>query len=192
MNPQQSDPDIRPNQDRQANGNPRRRRARGWIINLLIIMAIYIGLQWYKARPLATGDAPSLRADLTTAEAFNLADWRDGPVLVHFWATWCPVCKLEEASIDALSDDFNVITVAMQSGGPADINAYLHERNLDFATIADPYGEIATAWGVRAVPASFVLDAEGQIQFGTVGYSTGIGLRGRLWAAEQVKPRNGG
>jgi hypothetical protein len=94
---------------------------------------------------------------------------------------------MEEGSIDALSDEFNVVTVAMQSGNAGDINGYLREQGLDFPAIADPYGEIATRWGVRGVPASFVLDGDGRIRFASVGYTTGVGLRGRLWAAGQLE-----
>jgi len=169
----------------QDDPSPRRRgRARSWAVNLLIITAIFIGVQWWKSRPLASGEAPPLHGTLTTAGSFDLADWRGKPVLVHFWATWCPICKMEEGGIDALSDDFNVITVALQSGSPGDINAYLRRQGLGFPVIADPYGELASAWGVNGVPASFVVDGEGRIRFATVGYTTGIGLRGRLWAAE--------
>ena len=163
------------------------RRLRGLALNLLIILAVFFGVQWYKARPLASGDAPALRALTSTGQPFDLAQWRGKPALVHFWAVWCPICKLEEDNIDALSADYNVITVAMQSGGTQDINSYLREQGLSFDAIADPYGEIASAWGVRGVPASFVLDGDGRIRFAGVGYSTGIGLRGKLWAAEQLE-----
>jgi len=47
----------------------------------------------------------------------------------------------------------------------------------------DPDGVIATRWGVRAVPASFIVDGAGQIRFVEIGYTTGIGLRLRLWLA---------
>ena len=43
--------------------------------------------------------------------------------------------------------------------------------------------EILPQWGVRAVPASFVVDGTGQIRYVEVGYTTGIGLRLRLWLA---------
>jgi peroxiredoxin len=100
---------------------------------------------------------------------------------------WCPICKLEEGNIEALSSDYQVITVAMQSGNDMEINSYLQEQGLSFDTIADPYGEIATQWGVRGVPASFVLDSNGNIRFASVGYSTGVGLRGKLWAAGHLE-----
>lgn len=164
----------------------RNNKARGWLLNLLIIILIFLAIQWFKARPLASGDAPELSARLTNAEPFQLAHWRGQPVLVHFWAIWCPICKLEQHTIDALSQDYAVITVAMQSGGDTEINGYLRENALSFATIADPYGEIASEWGVRGVPANFILDSSGEIRFAGVGYSTGVGLRGRLWAASRL------
>lgn len=161
----------------------KRNRARGLLINLTVILVIYAGVQWYKARPLASGDAPALAGELLSRTPFDLDAWRGRPVLVHFWASWCPICKLGEGDIAALARDYAVVTVAMQSGGPREVRAYLAEQGLNVPTLNDPYGLIATAWGVHGVPASFVVDADGRIRFATVGYTTGVGLRGRLWAA---------
>lgn len=162
---------------------PRRRRLRGLLINVAIVLVIFFGVQWFKSRPLASGTAPPLAGRTVSGETVDLGALRGAPVLVHFWATWCPTCKLEEGSIDAIAGDYQVVTVAMQSGSERDIASYLRERDLGFDAVADPYGEIATTWGVRGVPASFVVDADGEIRFGAVGYTPGIGLRGHLWAA---------
>ncbi len=170
--------------DTTATGDkPRRRWLRGLLINIAIVLVIFFGVQWFKSRPLASGAAPPLEGRTVSGETVDLGALRGAPVLVHFWATWCPTCKLEEGSIDALARDYPVVTVAMQSGDERDIAGYLRERDLGFDAIADPYGEIANAWGVRGVPASFVVAADGQIRFRAVGYTPGIGLRGHLWAA---------
>ncbi len=163
---------------------PRERRHwRGLLVNLAMVLIIFFGVQWYKSRPLASGSAPPLAATTVRGERMDLAGLRGAPVLVHFWATWCPSCKLEEGSIDALSRDYQVITVAMQSGGEREVADYLTGKGLGFDAIADPYGEIATRWGVRGVPASFVIDATGDILSRNLGYTPGMALRGRLWAA---------
>jgi thioredoxin-related protein len=47
--------------------------------------------------------------------------------------------------------------------------------------INDPDGALAAAWGVRGVPTFFVVDSQGMIRFREVGYTTGLGLRWRLW-----------
>jgi thiol-disulfide isomerase/thioredoxin len=168
-----------------AGDKPRPRRLRGLLINIAIVLVIFLGVQWFKSRPLASGTAPALTGQAVSGEMVDLGALRGAPVLVHFWATWCPTCKLEEGSIDAIARDYQVVTVAMQSGSERDIADYLRERSLGFDAVADPYGEIATAWGVRGVPASFVVGADGEIRFGAVGYTPGIGLRAHLWAAGQ-------
>jgi len=150
----------------------------------VIVIAVLIAVHWYQSRSLVDGPAPALAARVAgSGEWIDLATPASGPRLVHFWATWCPICKLEEPSIAALSRDFEVITVAMQSGTASEIAAYLDEHRLDLRTVPDPSGRIAEQWGVRAVPASFVIDTQGQIRHRAVGYTTGIGLRIRLWLA---------
>lgn len=149
-----------------------------------MLVTILAAVHWYQARPLADGSAPPLAGPaIAGGDWIDLAAPVDGPRLVHFWATWCPICKLEEGSIAALSRNHDVVTVAMQSGSGDEIERYLDERGLDLRTIADPHGEIAARWGVKAVPASFIIDRDGRIRHRLAGYTTGIGLRIRLWLA---------
>ena len=106
-------------------------------------------------------------------------------MLVHFWATWCPICSAEQDSITAIAQDRpNTITVAMQSGSDAKVATHLTEQGLQFRVLNDPDGLIASAWGVHAVPASFIIGSDGQIRFVEVGYTTALGLRLRLWLAD--------
>ncbi|NCC93464.1 MAG: protein disulfide oxidoreductase, partial [Opitutae bacterium] len=122
-------------------------------------------------------------------QPFNLAALQGESVLVHFWADWCPLCKLMDGAISALAQDHVVVTVAMQSGEPAELRDLMRESGRDYRVIADPRGEIAARWGVPAVPATFVLDSAGRIRASTVGASTETGLRLRLWHAGQLDPR---
>jgi thiol-disulfide isomerase/thioredoxin len=156
--------------------------------NLLLILAAFAVIHWWRTEPLASGDAPPLKGRLVAGDkVFDLAQLRGRPSLVHFWASWCPVCKLGDEAIDSIARDFPVITVAMQSGDPSDILAHLRKEGLSFPVIPDPYGELASAWGVQGVPATFVLDGNGEIRFATMGYTTEVGLRGRLWAATALE-----
>lgn len=154
-------------------------------IQLLLIVAVFMIVSAWRASPLAEGTAPPLSGKLARGGTADLAQMRGEPVLVHFWATWCPVCRMGDQDIDAIADDHRVISVAMQSGGPREIAAHMNKEGLGFRAIVDEYGEFASLWGVQGVPASFVVDAEGQIRYATMGYTTETGLRGRLWAAER-------
>lgn len=167
---------------------PAPRRWRGWAINLLILVLIFGGVQWWRARPLASGESPPLAGATQDGDPLDLRALRGVPVLVHFWATWCPVCQLGLGAIDAIADDRLVVTVAMQSGSPAEIRKFMTGQGLRFPVLADEHGALASRWGVPAVPATFVLDGAGRIVYSTLGPSTEMGLRARLWAAGLGQP----
>lgn len=158
-----------------------------WVGHLALILAIFAVLHWWRSQPLASGDAPPLSGKLVGSGQFDLDTLKDKPVLVHFWATWCGVCKLGDDAVHAIAKEFDVITVATQSGGETEIADHLREEGFSFSVIADPNGEIASRWGVPGVPTSFVLDGTGKIRYSTVGPTSEIGLRGRLWAAGKLE-----
>lgn len=153
-----------------------------WIV---LAAAIYFGARYYQQRSLIEGPAPALRATQLDGGTFDLAAARGQPVLVYFWATWCPVCRLEQGSIESLAGAYRVIAVAMQSGSQAAVAGYVREHGLRVPVINDPDGAIASAWGVRATPTSFIIDRDGRIGFRETGYTTETGLRLRLWLAGQ-------
>lgn len=167
--------------------DPRRaKRLRGWLINIALILLIVGTVQWWKTRPLVTGEAPVIAGMSLDGKDLRLEDLRGQPVLVHFWASWCPVCTLMDGAIDAIARDHPVVTVAMQSGGPEELRGVMRKAGQEFPVIADPTGEIASEWGVVGVPSTFVIDAAGQIHHATVGVSTEPGLRLRLWLAART------
>jgi thiol-disulfide isomerase/thioredoxin len=167
------------------------RRYRSWLVNILLVAAVFMGVQWWKARPLARGPAPALAGTLLDGRSFALEGSRTPddarPMLIHFWATWCPACRLGQRAIDAVAADHRVITVAMQSGDPMEVRAYMAVQGIAFPVLADPDGALAGLWGVSGLPSSFVVDRTGRIRFATVGLTTEAGLRIRLWLADQLE-----
>jgi len=161
-----------------------RRRVLRYAVELVVVLVIILGVRAWQQQGVVSGPAPALAGVLLDGKKqFSLAALNGQPVLVHFWATWCPVCRAEQGSIEALAKEYPTITVAMQSGDAGAVAAHLNKEALSFPVINDPDGTIAAQWGVRAVPASFVVDGAGRIRFVEVGYTTGIGLRLRLWWA---------
>jgi len=163
------------------------RRSRIWLrrgIELVVVIAIFAAVHAWQQRDVASGVAPPLAGLLIDGKPFSLSSPRAQPVLIHFWAIWCPICRAEQGSIESLARDYpGVITVAMQSGSRDKVVQFMHDESLSFPVVNDVDGRIAAAWGVRAVPASFIVDADGRIRFVEIGYTTGIGLRLRLWWA---------
>ena len=153
-------------------------------IEILVILLIYFAIKAYMQRDLIQGTAPPIQSTLLSGQAINLQSYQGKPLLLHFWATWCRVCKLEEDSIDAISKDHPVVTVAMSSGSNKEVETYLKDNNLTFPVINDNNGELAQRFGVTGVPTSFFINPGGEIAYTEVGYTTGWGLRFRLWLAE--------
>ena len=169
----------------------RYKRLTDWVINVILVLAVVFAVQWWQTRTFATGAAPPLAGETLNGQVIDLKDLRGQPVLVHFWATWCPICKLGNGGINAIARDHRVLAVAMQSGDATEVSQFMAEHGLRFTVLLDPDGALARRWGVAGVPATFVLDAAGRITYATMGASTQIGLRARLWAAgtvHQTKP----
>jgi len=119
-------------------------------------------------------------------ESLQLPDNLEGkPLLVYFFAEWCPVCKFQNPVISAIQRDYPVIAISMQSGNAANVQRYLSEQDLDFRVVNDEDGRISRQLGVNGVPATFILNQQGRIKYSTRGYTTGPGLRSRLWLSSQ-------
>ena len=155
-----------------------------WLRDILLILLLFAGLQWWQARDLRQGPAPALSGTDIRGQTQSLAQYRGQPVLVHFWATWCPICRMEEGAIDGLAEDYPVITVATTSGSPAELAGYMQQQGLGFPVVVDESGDLARQWGVVGVPTTYIVDAKGDIAWAGQGYSTGPGLRIRLMLAD--------
>jgi len=149
----------------------------------MVIIAIFI-IRVYQQQDLTIGLVPSFSSQTLSGEVMNSNPMPDKGSLIHFWATWCPVCNLENDNIQAISEDYKVLNIAIQSGSDLEIYAYAEENNMKPDNIInDQSGSIAKLFGVRGTPSSFFVNTKGQIQFTEVGYVTTLGYRFRLWWA---------
>ncbi|HBE91825.1 MAG TPA: protein disulfide oxidoreductase [Gammaproteobacteria bacterium] len=164
--------------------NKRKRTLLRNVTQILVVVAVFVGIRAYLLQgSLTRGPAPSFAAPLLDGGQFSLSDTRGEPLLIHFWATWCKICALNDGAIDGLAEDMQVITVAMESGGAKDIRKEMDERGLKFPVIVDGLGKLANKYHVKGVPTNYIIDADGNIRYVEVGYTTGIGLRIRMWLA---------
>ncbi|MCK5853845.1 MAG: redoxin domain-containing protein [Sulfurovaceae bacterium] len=105
---------------------------------------------------------------------------KDAPTVVHFWATWCPTCKLEAPNLEALRSSCNVVSIAVNSGSNELLQSFMKERDLGYRVINDNDAILAKKFGVEVYPTTFIYDSNGTLKFSEVGYSTTMGLKARI------------
>ena len=154
-----------------------------WLIELTLIFIVLLSIKFWMQRDVVSGTAPNISHVMLDGRYFDLYKHKERPILVHFWATWCPVCKLEQSNIENVSKDSPVITIAMQSGKDNELGQFMKDEGLSFNTINDESGVLSRLYNIRGVPVSFIINKNNKIEFTEVGYTTELGLRIRLWWA---------
>jgi len=155
------------------------------VLNILVILLVYMGVRAWFQRNLVSGVAPIIQTADLGGQAVQWPAYEDRPVLLHFWGTWCSVCAAERPVINAVDEQWDVISVAMQSGDADTLTAFLQQHQINWRTVNDVEGSLSRQYGVNVVPTSFILK-NGRIVFAQRGYITGLGLRLRLLAAKYM------
>lgn len=156
-----------------------------WLLELLVFLLVFLIVRSWMQRDVISGPVPAVTGVSLAAEKIDISQPHDQPLLLHIWASWCPVCRFEQDSIQSISKDHRVVTIAMQSGTDDEVRQFLRDNNLSFSVINDPDGQLSSQFGIRGVPASFVINRKGEIAYSEVGYTSEWGLRFRLWLAGQ-------
>ncbi|MBE9527249.1 MAG: protein disulfide oxidoreductase [Proteobacteria bacterium] len=149
---------------------------------LFLILLLYL-LNLYQTRNIADV-APDLNAQTILGETVELSEMLKGsPVLIYFWGSWCPLCSITSPIVTELSKEYQVLTIALSSGDELQVLSYLQENKYHFPVINDPDGIISKKWNVFATPSILIINREGEISSVTVGISSALGLKFRLWLA---------
>jgi thiol-disulfide isomerase/thioredoxin len=119
--------------------------------------------------------APALDLADLDGKRHDLAALRGKPVVVNFWATWCPPCRREMPSLERLRQQLagrGLEVLAVDVGEDID-TVFAFTGQLEpapaFPILLDRDSAAMQAWKVRGLPTTFVVDAQGRIVYRAVG-----------------------
>ena len=113
-------------------------------------------------------------------KSVDIAKYKGELLVVHFWATWCPTCRLEANNIESVSKEYNLLSIAVSSGSDEKLISYMKKESLTYKVINDNEGLLAKRFNIEAYPTTLIYNREGKLIFTEVGYSTTLGLKARL------------
>ena len=158
-------------------------------IILLVGLVVYGGYDLLQKTSLETGQtkrtdvanletgtqkgqlAPDFVLTDLNGKQVSLADYAGKKVLVNFWATWCPPCRIEMPHMQKFYDDYKEKDVVILGVNltPTEknmdvVNDFVQEQQLSFPIMLDQEGEVTQAYKVVAYPTTYILDADGVIR----------------------------
>jgi peroxiredoxin len=128
-------------------------------------------------RPPRPKQASDFTVALLGGETMKLKAQRGKPVLINFWATWCAPCREEMPAMERLylkhrERGFVLLAVSVDSDASL-VKPFLEKLKLTFPVTLDAKMDLANSYGVRALPASFLIDRN--------GYLAALALGPRAW-----------
>ena len=94
-------------------------------------------------------------------------------VLLNFWATWCPPCRAEMPSIEALSakmkgKKFEIIAINVGDSA-AEVKDFLKQNKYTYPVYLDTQNKLLATYASQGIPTTYVLDKQGRFIAGVVG-----------------------
>ena len=156
--------------------------------SVLIVLVLLAGAAWIwinrlpaETAALAGGlppapavghPAPDFAVTDAAGKTFRLSELRGKPVVLNFWATWCPPCRAEMPELQAASERLagEVAVVGVDQGETAEqVAAFARELGLTFQMPVDGNMDVSRQYLVRNLPTTFFIDRDGIVRYTQVG-----------------------
>jgi thiol-disulfide isomerase/thioredoxin len=112
----------------------------------------------------------------------SLGEHQGKVVFLNFWATWCPPCREEmpsmQALYDELADDGLEILAVNVLESEETAAAFIEEQGFTYPVLMDTNGRVMMRYGVRAYPTTYLIDREGYVIGARPGFHD--------WASDDV------
>ena len=106
-------------------------------------------------------------------QVHTLADYRGKPVIVNFWATWCPPCREEMPSMEKAWQRIEregIDMIGINVGEDFDtVFGFTAEMDVSFPLLLDQDGEVTGKWPIQGLPTTYILNPRGEMVYRIIG-----------------------
>jgi len=155
------------------------RTKRGFLIFIIVgSLLVAAGLLSCQGQ-VATGDAKPTAPDFTLKDLdgrpFSLSDTKGKVVILDFWATWCPPCRMEIPHFESLYREYGnrglvVIGISLDRGDASAVRSFAEDNGISYPIVIGDQETTILYGGIRGIPTTFVIDRKGRIVEKFVGY----------------------
>ncbi len=147
-------------------------------MRMFVLLAVGIGalVIFAKQAPSSVEPSPAPEWALRDLEGETVrsADFAGKVVVLNFWATWCPPCRMEIPGFvkfqEEFGEDVTIVGVSLDQTGVADVKAFSEGMKINYPVVMGDAEIVADYGGVQAIPTTFIIDREGQIRNVHQGY----------------------
>ena len=142
-----------------------------------------------ESKTLVGQTPPDFAAVSTDGQVVKLSSLRGQPVVLDFWATWCPPCRESMPLLDEMYKEYReqgLRVVAISSDTDLDtVKAFLAKQPVSFRVLwLDPSSDAARtvdkAYGITAIPRTLYIDKDGVVRADTTGLHSADDMRESL------------
>ncbi|MBQ9495250.1 MAG: TlpA family protein disulfide reductase [Treponema sp.] len=140
------------------------------IKHFLIIVTLVLATSSLFAQNIREGAvAPDFTLTLSSGEQLKLSDCKGKAVLLHFWATWCPPCRIELPEMNKLAEKLDAnaklqFLAVCISDTEKNRASFMQKNKYTFPGGLDSDNSIAFKYGVQGIPMSLLIAPDGKIE----------------------------
>lgn len=149
------------------------RHTRFWVLIIaisLLLVGISTSCSKDKEEEIA---APDFTLQTVDGQTVTLSELRGEPVMLTFWSTSCPSCKLQEPFIQEFYERWSDKTLKLLTVNTGDhplaVQQYIASNDVTFPVLMDSSREVARSYGLPGVPVTIFIDARGYITAYKIG-----------------------
>ncbi|MGM0846013.1 MAG: thiol-disulfide oxidoreductase ResA [Bacillota bacterium] len=160
------------------------------VLAAAVIYTLYANFTKEDRGVLKAGDkAPDFVLQDMEGNSHRLSDYEGQGVFLNFWGTWCKPCEKEmpymEKQYQAYKDQGVQILAVNVGESEFLVNKFIDEYDLTFPVVVDSEKDVQSAYGIKPLPTTLLVDKEGRIERIITGEMSDEDIKQHM---ESIKP----